>query len=61
MGIEHHHHGRTHRLDWMDPTLREWDCSVLDSDPELGIVLDRSAFFTADDTRNGIDQPAGRR
>ncbi|MGH3730447.1 MAG: alanyl-tRNA editing protein [Micromonosporaceae bacterium] len=45
MGIEHHHHGRTHRLDWMDPTLREWDCSVLDSDPELGIVLDRSAFY----------------
>jgi misacylated tRNA(Ala) deacylase len=36
------------RLDWQDPTLREWDCTVLWSDPadpEAGIVLDRSAFY----------------
>lgn len=44
MGIEHRH-GRTHRLDWEDPTLREWDCTVLEVDPERGIVLDRSAFY----------------
>ncbi|WBB51549.1 alanyl-tRNA editing protein [Verrucosispora sp. WMMA2044] len=46
MGIDHH--GRTHRLDWADVTLREWDCTVLWSDPadpEQGIVLDRSAFY----------------
>ncbi|MFD7904911.1 alanyl-tRNA editing protein [Kitasatospora sp. NPDC059722] len=46
MGIDHH--GRTHRLDWEDVTLREWDCTVLWSDPadpEAGIVLDRSAFY----------------
>ncbi len=38
----------THRLDWEDVTLREWDCTVLWSDPadpEAGIVLDRSAFY----------------
>jgi misacylated tRNA(Ala) deacylase len=35
----------TERLDWSDPTLREWDCTVLWSDPEDGIVLDRSAFY----------------
>ncbi|WP_250035274.1 alanyl-tRNA editing protein [Paractinoplanes maris] len=38
----------TERLDWTDPTLREWDCTVLWSDPadpEAGIVLDRSAFY----------------
>lgn len=42
-----HAHG-THRLDWEDVTLREWDCTVLWSDPadpEAGIVLDRSAFY----------------
>lgn len=42
------HHGRTHRLDWMDPSIREWDCTVVWSDPadpEAGIVLDRSAFY----------------
>ena len=36
------------RLDWSDPTLREWDCRVVWSDPadpEAGIVLDRSAFY----------------
>jgi misacylated tRNA(Ala) deacylase len=41
-------HGRTHRLDWADPSLREWDCTVVWSDPadaEAGIVLDRSAFY----------------
>lgn len=44
MGVVHQH-GRTHRLDWEDPTLREWDCTVLAADPEQGIVLDRSAFY----------------
>jgi misacylated tRNA(Ala) deacylase len=42
------HHGRTERLDLADPTLREWDCTVVWSDPadpEAGIVLDRSAFY----------------
>ncbi|WP_433530064.1 alanyl-tRNA editing protein [Micromonospora sp. CA-263727] len=43
MGVTHH--GRTHRLDLADPTLREWRCTVLHSDPEQGIVLDRSAFY----------------
>jgi misacylated tRNA(Ala) deacylase len=38
-------HERTHRLDLDDVTLREWDCTVLWSDPEGGIVLDRSAFY----------------
>jgi misacylated tRNA(Ala) deacylase len=42
MGVTHH--GRTERLDLADPTLREWTCTVLHSDPE-GIVLDRSAFY----------------
>ncbi len=35
----------TERLDWADPTLREWDAAVLSADPEVGIVLDRSAFY----------------
>lgn len=35
----------TVRLDLIDSTLREWDAVVLDSDPESGIVLDRSAFY----------------
>src|SRR4030042_1929845 len=26
-------HGHTHRLDWVDPTIREWDCTVVWSDP----------------------------
>jgi misacylated tRNA(Ala) deacylase len=43
MGVTHH--GRTYRLDLADPTLREWTCTVLASDPETGIVLDRSAFY----------------
>jgi misacylated tRNA(Ala) deacylase len=37
--------GRTHRLELSDATLREWDATVLLSDPEQGIVLDRSAFY----------------
>ncbi len=43
--MRHDHHGRTHRLELDDQTLREWDCTVLASDPEDGIVLDRSAFY----------------
>jgi misacylated tRNA(Ala) deacylase len=43
MGVTHH--GRTQRLDLADPTLREWECTVLAADPEAGIVLDRSAFY----------------
>lgn len=46
MGVTHH--GRTQRLDLADPTLREWECTVVwsdPSDPETGIVLDRSAFY----------------
>jgi misacylated tRNA(Ala) deacylase len=35
----------THRLDLDDPTLREWDATVVHSAPEDGIVLDRSAFY----------------
>jgi len=42
MGVTQH--GRTHRLDLADPTLREWTCTVLAAD-ENGIVLDRSAFY----------------
>lgn len=43
--MRHDHHGRTHRLELTDQTLREWDCTVLASDPDDGIVLDRSAFY----------------
>jgi misacylated tRNA(Ala) deacylase len=43
MGVTQH--GRTNRLDLADPTLREWQCTVLFADPEQGIVLDRSAFY----------------
>jgi misacylated tRNA(Ala) deacylase len=46
MGVTHH--GRTQRLDLADPNLREWDSTVIwsdPSDPEAGIVLDRSAFY----------------
>jgi misacylated tRNA(Ala) deacylase len=46
MGVTQH--GRTHRLDLLDPSLRDWDCTVVWSDPsnpEAGIVLDRSAFY----------------
>ncbi len=40
-----HSHSRTERLDLADATLREWTATVLASDPESGIVLDRSAFY----------------
>lgn len=43
MGVTRH--GRTDRLDLVDPTLREWQCTVLLADPERGVVLDRSAFY----------------
>jgi misacylated tRNA(Ala) deacylase len=42
------HHGRTLRLDLVDPTVREWECTVVWSDPadpDAGVVLDRSAFY----------------
>ena len=42
--MAHAHDGRTERLDLVDATLREWDATVLDVDPD-GIVLDRSAFY----------------
>ena len=35
----------THRLDLDDASVREWDATVVSSDPESGIVLDRSAFY----------------
>ena len=38
-------HGRTHRLELADQTLREWEATVLAADPEQGIVLDRGAFY----------------
>jgi Ser-tRNA(Ala) deacylase AlaX len=38
-------HFRTHRLEFTDQTVREWDAVVLASDPETGVVLDRSAFY----------------
>ncbi|SDR77036.1 alanyl-tRNA editing protein [Actinopolymorpha singaporensis] len=38
-------HGRTHRLELTDQSVREWDATVLDASAEDGIVLDRSAFY----------------
>lgn len=38
-------HLHTERLDLIDSTVREWDAMVLASDPDEGIVLDRSAFY----------------
>lgn len=35
----------TERLELIDSTLREWEATVLASDAETGIVLDRSAFY----------------
>ena len=35
----------TERLELTDATLREWEATVLHSDRETGIVLDRSAFY----------------
>jgi misacylated tRNA(Ala) deacylase len=39
------HHGHTHRLELTDQSVREWVATVVAADPELGIVLDRSAFY----------------
>jgi misacylated tRNA(Ala) deacylase len=39
------HHGHTHRLDLEDTGVREWDATVVSSDVDDGIVLDRSAFY----------------
>ncbi len=38
-------HGRTHRLELTDSTLRDWTATVLAVDTDEGIVLDRSAFY----------------
>ena len=38
-------HGRTHRLELADQTMREWEAAVVAADPEQGIVLDRCAFY----------------
>ena len=38
-------HGRTDRLELDDSDIRDWEAVVLATDPELGIVLDRSAFY----------------
>jgi misacylated tRNA(Ala) deacylase len=35
----------TDRLDLDDPSVREWDATVVAADAESGIVLDRSAFY----------------
>ena len=35
----------TERLDLRDSTLREWTATVLASEPDQGVVLDRSAFY----------------
>jgi misacylated tRNA(Ala) deacylase len=43
-GVATDMHGRTHRLELADATLRDWDATVLDASAE-GIVLDRSAFY----------------
>ena len=37
-------HGRTHRLELADATLRDWQATVLDAS-EGGVVLDQSAFY----------------
>lgn len=42
--VQAEQHGRTHRLELGDQTLREWTATVVASSPE-GIVLDRSAFY----------------
>ena len=38
-------HTHTHRIELTDATVREWDATVLHADREVGIVLDRSAFY----------------
>src|SRR5438874_11477701 len=40
-----HAHSQTQRLDLEDPSLREWDATVIHASAEDGIVLDRSAFY----------------
>jgi misacylated tRNA(Ala) deacylase len=37
-------HGQTHRLELTDPTLRDWDATVVGVTDD-GVVLDRSAFY----------------
>jgi len=44
MATETDRHGRTHRLELADATLREWDATVLHVE-DGGVVLDRSAFY----------------
>jgi len=43
--VDSERHGRTHRLELSDQTLRQWPAVVLAADPEQGLVLDRSAFY----------------
>jgi len=43
--VDSDRHGRTLRLELGDQTLRGWQAVVLASDPEQGLVLDRSAFY----------------
>jgi misacylated tRNA(Ala) deacylase len=43
--VDSDRHGRTHRLELGDQTLRSWEAVVLAADPEQGLVLDRSAFY----------------
>jgi len=43
--MESERHGRTHRLELGDQTLRDFDAVVLAVDPDQGLVLDRSAFY----------------
>jgi len=43
--MESERHGRTHRLELGDQTLRDFDAVVLAVDPGQGLVLDRSAFY----------------
>ncbi|GEL21809.1 Ala-tRNA(Pro) hydrolase [Pseudonocardia sulfidoxydans NBRC 16205] len=38
-------HGHTHRLDLVDPSVRDFTATVVAVDPKRGIVLDRSAFY----------------
>jgi misacylated tRNA(Ala) deacylase len=40
-----HPHSHTRRLELDDSTVRAWDATVVASDAESGVVLDRSAFY----------------
>jgi misacylated tRNA(Ala) deacylase len=51
--MDHDLLGRTRRLELIDAALREWTATVLDADPDQGVVLDRSAFYPG-----GGGQPA---